>query len=454
MTSPLSIDTLISASWIIPIVPANTVLEECAIAIKDGAIVALCTQREAQHRFVAREQIELPGQLLMPGLVNAHCHSAMSLLRGFADDLPLQRWLHEAIWPAESALVDADFVAAGSRLAIAEMISSGTTSFADMYFYPEVTAGEVAAAGLRAQLAAPIFDQSGCWGSGADDYIHKTLQLRDDYKSHSLLEIAFGPHAPYSCGDTTLSKIATFAGELEMAVMIHLHETAQEIADSLRDHHCRPVARIADLGLLGPRTQCVHMTAVEEQELALLQQHGSHIVHCPSSNLKLASGIAPLQRYRQAGVNVALGSDGAASNNGLDLFAELRLAALLGKVSAADAAAIDCHTALRMATLDGATALGWQQRTGSLESGKQADIIAIDLSAIGQQPLYNPASQLVYTAVGGQVSHSWVAGRCLLRQGELTTINRAQLLRDVAQHWQPRIAALRPAPASTFSLKG
>lgn len=443
MASPVNVDTVISASWILPIVPANTVLENCAIAIDNGAIVALCTQREASQRFVAGEKIELPGQLLMPGLVNAHCHSAMSLLRGFADDLPLQRWLNEAIWPAETALVCEEFVAAGSRLAIAEMISSGTTSFADMYFFPEATAREAAAAGLRAQLAAPIFDNSGCWGKDADDYIHKTLKLRDDYKSHTLIEIAFGPHSPYSCSDATIGKIATFAEELEMAVMIHLHETEQEIADSLVQCGQRPLARVAELGLLGPRTQCVHMTSVNDDELALLERSGSHIVHCPSSNLKLASGMAAAAHYLRSGVNVALGSDGAASNNSLDLFAELRLAALLGKAVAGDAAALDCHSALRMATLGGAEALGWQQRIGSLEAGKQADIIAIDLSAISQQPLYNPASQLVYTATGQQVSHSWVAGRCLLNQRRLTTINSAQLLREINEQWQPKISALR-----------
>lgn len=443
MSTPVAIDTLISASWIIPIVPANTVLEGCAVAIDDGHIVALCTEREAALRFAPRQRIELPGQLLMPGLVNAHCHSAMSLLRGYADDLPLQRWLDEAIWPAERELVSDAFVAAGSRLAIAEMIATGTTSFADMYFFPEATAREAVNAGLRAQLAAPIFDGAGSWSSGADDSIHKTLKLRDDYKNHPLVEIGFGPHSPYSCSDATIGKIATFAAELEMPVMIHLHETAQEIADSQRDHGCRPLARVERLGLLGPRTQCVHMTAADDDELALLAANASHIVHCPSSNLKLASGLAPITRYADAGVNVALGSDGAASNNSLDLFAELRLAALLGKAVAGSASALDCHRALQMATLGGATALGWQERIGSLEAGKQADLIAVDLSGVAQQPLYNPASQLVYTGAGHCVSHSWVAGRPLLKERQLTTINRTALLREVREQWQPRVAALR-----------
>ncbi|MFW2421115.1 MAG: TRZ/ATZ family hydrolase [Porticoccaceae bacterium] len=442
MSSPIAVDKLISASWIIPIVPANTVLSECAVAIDNGKIVDLCTQREAALKYAPREHIELPGQLLMPGLINSHSHSAMTLLRGYADDLPLERWLADAIWPAESQLVCDEFVAVGTRLALAEMIASGTTSFADMYFFPEATARESASAGLRALLAAPIFDGAGSWGQDADDYIHKTLKLRDNYKSHSLVEIAFGPHAPYSCSDTTIQKVATFAQELDMAVMIHLHETEQEIAQAVAANGQRPIERLAELGLFGPRTLCVHMTTANDEELATLQKSGSHIVHCPSSNLKLASGIAPVAHYQSAGVNVAIGTDGAASNNSLDLFAELRLAALLGKAASADAAAIDCHRALRMATLDGARALGWEHKTGSLETGKEADLIAIDLSSPAQQPLYNPASQLVYTAVGGCVSHSWVAGQCLLRDGQLTTINQRQLQREVTEKWQPLIAAL------------
>jgi len=443
VSTPIAIDTLISASWILPIVPANSVLEECALAIDKGTIIALCTQREAAARYAPRQQFDLPGQLLMPGLVNAHCHSAMTLLRGYADDLALQRWLEEAIWPAERELVSDAFVAAGSRLAIAEMITTGTTSFADMYFYPEATAREALNAGLRAQLAAPIFDGAGSWSSGADDSIHKTLKLRDDYKNHPLIEIGFGPHSPYSCSDATIGKIATFAAELEMPVMIHLHETEQEIAASLRDYGCRPLARVERLGLLGPRSQCVHMTTATDDELAVLAANGSHIVHCPSSNLKLASGMAPVAHYAAAGVNVALGSDGAASNNSLDLFSELRLAALLGSAVAGDPAAIGCHAALRMATLGGAGALGWQERIGSLEAGKQADLIAVDLTGIAQQPLYNPASQLAYSGAGSCVSHSWVAGRALLRDRQLTTINRAALLREVREQWQPQIAALR-----------
>lgn len=437
-----AIDLLICADWILPIVPADSLLEGCALAIDQGKIIALVPQAEAAKRFAPRQQLNLGNQLLMPGLVNAHGHAAMSLLRGFADDQPLHTWLQDYIWPIEARWVGEDFVRDGTQLALAEMIRSGTTCFADMYFYPEQAAQACAEARVRAQLAFPVMDFPTSWGSGPDDYLHKGLALHDKLADTPLLHVAFGPHAPYSLSDAPLQKIAMLAQETNMPVHIHLHETAQEVSDSLRLYGCRPSQRLMDLGLLTPLTQCVHMTQIDATDIHLLQQSGASVIHCPESNLKLASGFCPVVALQQAGVNVALGSDGAASNNDLDLFGELRTAALLAKAVSGDAAALNAHAALRMATLQGARALGLDDRIGSLEPGKAADVIAIDLGELEQQPLYNPLSQLVYTNTGSRVSHAWVNGKCLLRERQLQTLNERELLGKA--HWWRQQIAHRP----------
>ena len=438
-SAPQEIDLLINAGWILPIVPANTLLEHCALAIHGGRIIALVPQQEAAKRFEPRQTIHLSNHLLMPGLANAHGHAAMSLLRGFADDQPLHTWLNDYIWPAEGRWVSEDFVKDGTELAIAEMIRSGTTCFADMYFYPEQAAQACAEAHIRAQLAFPILDFPTAWGIGPDEYLHKGLGLHDNLRGSSLLHVAFGPHAPYTVSDAPLQKIAVLSQEMDMPVHIHLHETAQEVAESLDKFGCRPSQRLMDLGLLSPLTQCVHMTQVDEQDIGLLQQSGASVIHCPESNLKLASGFCPVERLLKADINVALGTDGAASNNDLDLFSELRSAALLAKAVAGDAAALNAHAALRMATLNGARALGLDEKIGSLEPGKSADVIAIDMGDLELQPLYNPVSQLVYTHVGQRVSHAWVAGKALLADRQLQTLNERELL-GKAKWWRKQIA--------------
>lgn len=436
---PQPIDLLLSADWILPIVPAHSLLEGCAIAIDQGKIVALVPQQEAAKRYAPRQRIALGKQLLMPGLVNAHGHAAMSLLRGFADDLPLQQWLRDSIWPTEARWVSPEFVRDGTQLALAEMIRSGTTCFADMYFYPEQAAQACIEAQMRAQLAFPVMDFPTAWGSGPEDYLHKGLRLHDNLRGSALLQVAFGPHAPYSVADAPLQQIAVLAEETGMGIHIHLHETAQEVADSLTHYGCRPSERLMNLGLLGAATQCVHMTQINERDIDLLQLSGASVVHCPQSNLKLASGFCPAHTLLQAGVNVALGSDGAASNNSLDLFSELHLAALLAKAVAGDAAALDAHSALRMATLNGAKALGLEEHIGSLEPGKQADIIALDMRQLEQQPLYHPVSQLVYTHMGTRVTHSWVAGKCLLQDRQLQTLSEHEIL-SKTNSWRQQIS--------------
>ena len=438
---PIKIDLLINSRWIIPVVPENRVFEHCALAIDQQKIVGIYPQTEAKTKFDPVSVVDLADHILMPGLVNAHGHAAMSLLRGYADDLPLQPWLEEHIWPVEARVLSAEFVADGTNLAMAEMIKTGTTCFADMYFFADAVAEQVQRSGMRSQIGFTVFDFPTAGGKDSDDYIHKGLKLRDTYKGDGLIKIACAPHAPYTVGDDTMRRIATYANELEMAVHIHCHETAQEVADSLKLYGCRPLQRLDDLGVLLPQTQLVHMTQIDDEDIRLIQDNNCHVVHCPESNLKLASGFCPVGKLIDAGINVAIGTDGAASNNDLDLFGELKTAALLAKAVANDASVLDAHAALRMATINGAKALGWDDQIGSLEAGKSADMIAVEISSLSQKPLYNPASQLVYSNAGSQVTHSWVAGKALLRERSLVTLDKENLIRR-ADAWRNQISPL------------
>ena len=438
---PIKIDLLINSRWIIPVVPENRVFENCALAIDQQKIIGIYPQAEAQSKFDPLSVVSLDDHILMPGLVNAHGHAAMSLLRGFADDLPLQPWLEDHIWPVEARVLSAEFVADGTNLAMAEMIKTGTTCFADMYFFADTVAEQVQRSGMRSQIGFTVFDFPTAGGKDPDDYIHKGLQLRDIYKGDGLIKIACAPHAPYTVGDETMRRIATYANELDMPVHIHCHETAQEVADSLKLYGCRPLQRLDDLGVLLPQTQLVHMTQIDDSDIRLIQDNNCHVVHCPESNLKLASGFCPVGKLIDAGINVAIGTDGAASNNDLDLFGELKTAALLAKAVADDASVLDAHAALRMATISGAKALGWDDQIGSLEAGKSADMIAVEISSLSQKPLYNPASQLVYSNAGSQVTHSWVAGKALLRERSLVTLDEDNLIRR-ADAWRNQISPL------------
>ncbi|GGB99050.1 N-ethylammeline chlorohydrolase [Oxalicibacterium flavum] len=435
-----TVDLIVHARWIIPIVPACQVLEHASLVVDGGGIVAVLPQHEARQRYQARRTLQLDDHVLLPGLINAHGHAAMTLLRGFADDHPLETWLNEHIWPAEKQWVAADFVRDGTELAMAEMIRSGTTCFSDMYFFPEQIVQAAAGAGMRCQAAFPVMDFPTAWGDGPQTYLDKGLALAEQYRGDARIRVAFGPHAPYTVSPRWLERIVALAHERTMPIQIHLHETASEVRASLQEHGKRPMQRMMELGVLGPATQCVHMTQLDDGDIALLQQSGANVVHCPESNLKLASGFCPVGQLLQAGVNVALGTDGAASNNDLDLFGEMKAAALLAKAVAGDAAVLDAHAALRMATLNGARALGIDALVGSLEAGKRADFIAVSLADLAQQPVYRPASQLVYTAVGHCVTHVWVDGQCLLDQRSLQTIDE-EAVRQRTRQWRQRVVA-------------
>ncbi len=435
-TAPL--DLLQLPEWIVPVEPAGVVLREHALGIRDGRI-ALLAPRQQALAVPARERRELPGMLLAPGLVNAHGHAAMSLFRGLADDLPLMNWLEKHIWPAEARWVSEEFVRDGSELAIAEQLQGGVTAFSDMYFFPEVASEVVHRAGVRAQITIPVLNFPVPGAHDTDEALRRGLELFADLRHHPRIKVAFGPHAPYTVSDDRLERVRVLAEQLDAGIHMHVHETAFEVQQALELSGERPMARLARLGLLGPRFQAVHMTQIDDADLALLVQHNASVIHCPESNLKLASGFCPVERLWQAGVNVAVGTDGAASNNDLDLLGETRTAALLAKAVAGSATALDAHRALRMATLNGARALGIDDECGSLEAGKSADLVAFDLSRLAQQPVYDPVSQLVYASGRDCVRHVWVGGKALLEDGRLTRLDEDEL-HAKARAWGRRIA--------------
>jgi 5-methylthioadenosine/S-adenosylhomocysteine deaminase len=423
---------LIHARWVVPVEPAGAVLEEHAVAVRDGRIEALLPAREAAARFSAYETVRLPEHVLFPGLVNAHTHAAMSLMRGLADDLPLMRWLEDHIWPAEAKHASPQFVHDGTLLACAEMLRAGITTLNDMYFFPGAAVEAALAAGMRIAAGLIVLDFPTPYASDPDDYLRKGLALRDRYRDDPRVSFCLAPHAPYTVSDATFRKVGTLAAELDLPVHVHLHETEDEIQRSQAEHRCRPLERLRRLGLLAPSLLAVHAVHLDKQEIELLGRHGCSVAHCPSSNLKLASGFAPVEALRRAGVNLCLGTDGAASNNRLDLLQEMRSAALLAKAVARDAQAMPAHAALRAATLGGAQALGIAGATGSIVAGKAADLTAVALRGPELAPCYDPVSHLVYAAGRDNVSHVWVHGELQLAEGELQN----PALRGLENRWQ------------------
>jgi 5-methylthioadenosine/S-adenosylhomocysteine deaminase len=412
-------DALLCPRWIVPVEPAGAVLEGHCVALRGGLIEAVLPRGEAEARFPALEKVDLAEHALIPGLVNAHTHAAMALMRGLADDLPLERWLAEHVWPAEAKHASPQFVRDGTLLACAEMLRGGVTCFNDMYFFPEAALEAALAAGLRVSLGMIVFDFPSAYGADPDDYLAKGLALRDRWREHPLASFCLAPHAPYTVSDATFRKVAKLLGEIDVPLHIHLHETALEIERSQADHGVRPLARLERLGLLGPNLIAVHAVHLDDGEIALLAKHGASVAHCPSSNLKLASGFAPVARLAAAGVNLCIGTDGAASNNRLDMFEEMRLGALLAKAVARDAQALPAHAALRAATLGGARALGLEARIGSIVAGKAADLTAVRLAGPELSPCYDPVSHLVYAAGRQHVSDVWVAGNRLIQDGQI-----------------------------------
>jgi 5-methylthioadenosine/S-adenosylhomocysteine deaminase len=434
----VQVETLIHARWVVPVDPDQSILENHSIAIDAGRIAAILPTSEAIEQIQAARTVNLPRHALIPGLVNAHTHAPMSLFRGLADDMPLMTWLNDHIWPAEAKWVHEEFIADGTRLAVAEMLRSGTTCFNDMYFFPDVTARVAQGAGIRSVVGLILIDFPSAWASDADDYLRKAVEVHDQFRNEPLVSTAFAPHAPYSVSDEPLARMLTLDNELEIPVHMHVHETADELQQSQQSHATRPIERLKQLGLLNPSLVAVHMTQLTDEEIDEVARSGAHVVHCPESNLKLASGFCPVQKLLDAGINVALGTDSAASNNDLDMLGEMKTAALLGKGVAQDASALPAHKVLEMATINGARALGLADKIGSLETGKEADIVSIDLGQLETQPLFNPVSQIVYAAGRGQVSDVWVAGRRLLANGQLSNMDM-QAIATSTTRWHARI---------------
>ena len=438
---PERVDLLIEAGWVVPVEPHGVVLEDHAVAVRDGAIVALLPRDEARARFEAAETVSRPDAALMPGFVNAHTHNPMTLLRGVADDLPLKTWLQDHIWPIEAAVIGPEFVADGVTLAIAEMLRGGTTCVNENYFFPDVQAAIYKRHGFRARVGLPVIDFPTAWAKSDDEYFARAGEVHDQWRDDPLISTAFAPHAPYTVSDANFERVRMLSDQLDVPVHLHLHETAQEVEQSLAEHGQRPIARLDRLGLFNDRLIAVHMTQLTDAEIHLCRERGVSVVHCPESNLKLASGFCPACALERAGVNLAIGTDGCASNNDLDMFGETRTAAILAKAVAQDASALDAATALRAATLGGARAIGLDHLVGSIEAGKQADLVCVDLSALETQPLHHVHSQLVYATGRHQVSDVWIGGRARLRSRELVDIDAAALVAN-ARQWRTRIAAL------------
>lgn len=432
------VDLIIRPSWLVPVEPEGQVLIDHAMAVADGRIVSIGPASEIAQEHDAAEVVEASGQVLMPGLINAHTHAAMSLFRGLADDLPLMTWLSEHMWPAEQRWVSAEMVRDGAELAIAEMIAGGITTMQEMYFFPDEVARVAMRAGFRAVVGLIVIQFPSPWAADVDEYFRKGLAVHDELRGEPLVSTSLAPHAPYTVDDAALRRLATLSNELDINIHMHVHETAAEVEQGLAEHGRRPLERLDALGMLTPSLVAVHMTQLEAAEVERCANAGVQVVHCPHSNLKLASGFCPLAKLAEAGANIALGTDGAASNNSLDLFAEMRSAALLAKGVAADASVIPAAQALSMATINGAKALGLAEEAGSLAVGKSADMILVDLGSIATQPVLNVISQLVYACNREQVREVWIAGRRVLKDGELTTIDTNDVLARAGQ-WRRRI---------------
>lgn len=433
-----TVDLIINARWLVPVNASRQVLEDHAVIIKDGRILATLPITEAKQHYTAATIHDMNQHCLIPGLINNHAHSAMSLFRGLADDLPLMTWLNDHIWPAEGKFVGDSFVEAGASLAVAEMLRGGTTCVNDMYFFPEATARVIDKSGMRASLGMLVIEFPTNWAANVDEYLHKGQQLHDHYRHHPRISTSYAPHAPYTVTNKTFESILINAEEMDLPIHMHVHETAAEVSASVEEFGMRPLERLRDIGLLSPRLIAVHMTQLNDHEMDWCSEAGVHIAHCPESNLKLASGFCPVAELERKGVNMTIGTDGAASNNDLDMFGEMRQAALLAKAVAKDPSAVPVHSALEMATINAARSLAMDELIGSIETGKFADIVAVDMADVESQPVYDVVSQLVYATGRDKVTDVWVAGKQLLKQRQLTTLDENKVLTD-ARQWADTI---------------
>lgn len=433
------IDLLIEARWVVPVEPHAVVLEDHAVAVHGDRIIDLLPIAQARARYAPRERVELTEHALIPGLINSHTHNPMTLLRGLADDLPLMVWLQQHIWPAEAKVIGPEFVRDGVELAVAEMLRGGTTCVNENYFFPDVIGATYRRLGFRAVIGLPVIEFPTAWATTQDDYFERAGEVHDSFRGEALITTAFAPHAPYTVSDDSFERIRVLSDQLDIPVHLHMHETEHEVDDEKKKSGLRPFQRLQRLGLINDRLIAVHMTQLTDGEIAVCAEAGVSVVYCAESNMKLASGFCPAEKLRKAGVNVALGTDGCASNNDLDMFGEMRSAALLAKAVAGDAAAFDAAFTLRSATLNGARALGLEHKIGSIEVGKQADLAAVRLSDLETQPMYHVVSQLVYAAGRHQVTDVWIAGRRKLADRILADIDTQAVIAKT-RAWRERIA--------------
>ena len=430
----------IHARWVVPVEPTGVVLDHHTVLIEDSRISAILPSAQWRSPGAHVEELHCVEHALIPGFVNAHTHAAMSLFRGMADDRPLLDWLENHIWPAEARAINREFVRDGTRLAAAEMLLGGTTCFNDMYFFGDEAAAAAIEAGIRAMIGMIVIGFPSAWAADVDEYFRKGQAVHDKFRDHPLITSAFAPHAPYTVDDAALRRIAVLAEELDVPVHMHVQETKDEVERAIAMSGVRPLRRLQGLGLITPRLLGVHMTCLDTDELDLLAVSGTTVVHCPESNLKLASGFCPVAELLARGVNVACGTDGAASNNDLDMLSEIRTASLLAKGVAGDPCVLPAAQALRMATYNGALALGLERSIGSIEVGKQADLVAIDLGDLRARPVYDPVSQIIYSGHRDQIAQVWVGGRRVVRDRQLTTLDLTEL-RHATESWAQRIGA-------------
>jgi len=436
--APVEANLIIESRWLATVVKDSPLLEYYSVIVQNETIVDLLPTELARAQYTSTNVLSLDEHILIPGLINLHTHAAMNLMRGIADDLSLMQWLNEHIWPAERAVVSYDYVRDASLHACAEMLSGGTTCFNDMYFFPQATAAAVSQSGMRANLGLIVSEFANSYASDADDYLQKGFESHDSWRGNAMISSSMAPHAPYTVSNRTFEKVITYAEQLSIGIHTHLHETRDEISQSEAQYGVRPIQRLAALGLLGPNFTAAHGVHLLPAEIDMLSEYGCHIAHCPSSNLKLGSGIAPVALMLRSNVNVGIGTDGAASNNRLDMFAEMRLAALLAKGANEDPAALPAHQALEMVTVNAAKALGLDDKIGTIEVGKKADLVAVKLNDITISPCYDPVSHLVYTCGREHVTHTWVAGELRYSNGLYANIEPLEL-KEIIKKWQPKL---------------
>ncbi len=440
------VDTLITARWVVPVEPDGRVLEDHAVAIHGGQIVAVLPAAEARARYAAREHVDRPSHVLMPGIVNAHTHAATTLLRGREQNQRPGPWQPGGVRALERRWSGPEYVRDGTELAIAEMLRAGVTCFADMHLWPDVVAQTAAECHVRASIGLLVSEAATAWAATADEHIDRGMHLRDQYRGDPLLSTHFAPYAPHSLSDATLARVRRLADELDLPVALHLHETAWEIEESEGRFGMRPLARLASIGLASPQLRAVHMAHVTPSDLEMLAGSGASVVHCPESNLKRGAGVCPLPDLLGRGVPVSLGTGEAASNDDLDVLGEARTAGLLASGVSASPGAVVASDLLRMATLEGARALGLGELTGGLVPGKWADLCCMNLKSPRSWPVSDVVATVIYSASSRQVTDTWVAGRRLLADGALVYLDEAAVL-ERAESWRVRMDGASPEVA-------